>query len=74
MPCLRPVAFAEGNQSTEEREGMTVELKPCPFCGNVCFEVKSRYAPYIKCKECGTIKIGDTFEECVEKWNGRAKE
>lgn len=53
---------------------MTVELKPCPFCGNVCFEVKSRYAPYIKCNECGTIKIGDTFEECVEKWNRGVRE
>lgn len=53
---------------------MTVELKPCPFCGNTCLVLRPRFASFIKCNDCGTIKIGDTFEECVEKWNRRAKE
>lgn len=53
---------------------MTFDLKPCPFCGSACLSVKTRFAPFIKCDECVTIKTGDTFEECVEKWNRRAKE
>lgn len=55
-------------------EDKMTELKPCPFCGGDSFTVKSVYAPYIKCETCGTMKIGDTLDECIEKWNMRVEE
>jgi uncharacterized Zn finger protein len=57
----------------QEGEGMT-ELKPCPFCGEDLFKIKSLYAPFIKCEYCGTMRSGHTLDECIEQWNRRVIE
>lgn len=55
-------------------ESEMIHFEPCPFCGGDIFTLKSTYAPYIKCEACGTMKTGDTLDECIEKWNRRAIE
>ena len=69
-----PLEDYEGDCKEELEEPRKSELIPCPFCGGDIFTLKSVYAPYIKCEACGTMKTGDTLDECIEKWNRRAIE
>lgn len=64
----------KSQHSGQEGQAVTNSLKPCPFCGNSRFKLKTIYAPFVGCVDCGYILTGLTFKECVEKWNSRAKE
>ena len=56
---------------------ITVELKPCPFCGGISVlrggdDVGGHPFWYVDCKECGAMTRGaDTFREAAEIWNNR---
>lgn len=69
---------------------MSIELKPCPFCGGEAYIVPGVYrdggyienCAHVKCTKCGAN--GDTFSECMpfdvveqvaaEAWNRRAEQ
>ena len=52
---------------------MSIELKPCPFCGGKARLCISEYIPpWIEC-DCGVFTEGqNTAEEAAEMWNRRA--
>ena len=64
--------------------GLTMELKPCPFCGGEIDE-RSGQCNYgkkimtldLKCKKCGTIFkfksnwLVDPYSEAIKAWNRR---
>lgn len=59
---------------------MSVELKPCPFCGGKAILKKNRYSSgyYVTClsHKCSMIVATcqrETKEEAAEAWNRRAE-
>ena len=64
---------------------MSVELKPCPFCGaeaehfkDACFVCETgkpvgEIKHFVWCTECSALVSGDTEQEAYDAWNRRAE-
>lgn len=51
------------------------ELKPCPFCGNVCMFLNDEPAGkwVVNCLECQAIgPVKETEEQAISAWNKRS--
>ena len=57
---------------------MSIDLKPCPFCGSktpTLIESMGDYRPFhILCGCGGRVGWFKTAKECIEAWNRRAND
>lgn len=61
----------EGTKVDEKME-VSVELKPCPFCGGIANKWDSRIGLWnIMCNSCGATQVDFSEEGVVYKWNRR---
>lgn len=56
---------------------MSIELKPCPFCGSEA-EIMGDQYPYVECQECAAgFTANHSYEfdraDAASKWNARAQ-
>lgn len=55
---------------------MSIELKPCPFCGGEAESVINEYLrgfTYIECHECGARGSTSKERQAIKAWNTRAE-
>ncbi|PLP96952.1 hypothetical protein CYJ10_29355 [Cupriavidus pauculus] len=55
-------------------EGMSDEMKPCPFCGSdVCTVQQSFQCEYVQCDRCEAMgPAGKTTDDAIAEWNRRS--
>jgi len=56
-----------------ENEDEVNKLKPCPFCGseNIVLGTYLGDVHDVRCVQCQATFVGNSEQECIEKWNKR---
>lgn len=51
----------------------TIEIKPCPLCGNKNIKVFSAFGTHVSCEKCNLKCYDFDMKSAIRKWDKRAK-
>jgi Lar family restriction alleviation protein len=82
LMCGNRIKETEGEPCEECRNSITIDIKPCPFCGNtsddtlpVNWEITYMCDYYVSCGRCGaSTKIVKNPQAACRLWNMREGE